>query len=260
MTWALKRQIFYVIVLILFLLFFGFIILYPKLSKEPTCMDGKQNGSETGVDCGGSCLRACVAVLDDLSVVWERSFEVMPGRYNAVAYITNHNKNAAIKKINYRFRFADANNVYIGKRDGVTFIPPGGNFAIFEPGIDVGYSVPVHTTFQFTEEPVWLQVAQDKIDQLKVLISNVELVGADTAPKLNASVRNTSLFTLKNLGIVAILYEANGNAVSTSRTFINELKPLEEKTINFTWPKPFEKPIVEKELIPIYDIFSAQLR
>lgn len=259
MTWALKRQIFYVIVLILFLLFFGFIIFYPKLSKEPSCMDGKQNGSETGVDCGGSCLRACVAEVDDLSVIWARAFEVLPGRYNAVAYVANHNKNTAIRKINYRFRFGDSKNVYVGKRDGSTFIPPGGNFAIFEPGIDVGHSVPVYTTFEFTEAPNWLQVAQNKIDQLKILISNIELVGEKTAPKLSASVRNTSLFTLKNLGVVAILYEANGNAVSVSRTYIGELKPLEEKMINFTWPKPFEQPIVEKELIPIYDIFSADL-
>ncbi|MFA6257372.1 MAG: hypothetical protein WC646_03680 [Candidatus Paceibacterota bacterium] len=260
MTWALKRQIFYVIILILFIAGSGFLILYPKFNKAPTCSDFRQNGDETGVDCGGSCLRACVAELDDLSVVWARSFKVIPGRYNAVAYVTNHNKKAAVRKINYRFRFGDANNVYIGKREGSTFIPPGGNFAIFEPGIDIGNSVPVYTTFEFTSPPEWLQVPQEKINQLKIAVSNLTLKDETTAPRLSATIKNNSLFTVKNLGVVAILYESSGNAVSTSRTYLNELAPLEIKDINFTWPEAFGSTIVEQEIIPIFDIFSAKLQ
>src|SRR3989344_1172894 len=137
MTWALKRQILYITVLILCIAIFGFLIIYPSLSKAPTCSDNKQNGNETGVDCGGSCARACLAQVDEISVLWARSFRVIAGRYNAVAYFENHNKNIAIDKINYKFRFADKNNIYIGKREGSTFIPPSGRFAIFEPAIDV---------------------------------------------------------------------------------------------------------------------------
>ncbi|MGH7249462.1 MAG: hypothetical protein ACREGC_00650, partial [Minisyncoccia bacterium] len=112
MTWALKRQIFYIVVLVLFILIFGSLIAYPSFNKPPTCFDNKQNGDEIGIDCGGSCSNACATQVEDISVLWARSFEVSPGRYNAVAYVVNHNKNAAIKQISYRFRFADANNVY----------------------------------------------------------------------------------------------------------------------------------------------------
>ncbi len=259
MTWGLKRQIFYVIILILFIAAFAFLISYPALNKAPTCTDYKHNGDETGVDCGGSCARACTAELEELSVIWARSFRVVPGRYNAVAYITNHNKNAAVKKINYRFRFGDANNVYIGKRDGSTFVSPGGNFAVFESAIGIGNSVPVYTTFEFTEAPQWLQVPQEKINQLRVLVSNIELKDETTAPRLTASVRNNSLFTIKNLGVVAILYEAGGNAISTSRTYLEQLAPLQTRNIYFTWPEPFGSPVVEKELIPIFDVFAAKV-
>ena len=143
MTWAFKRQAFYISILILVVLVFGFIIIYPSLNQPPTCADNEQNGDETGVDCGGSCLRACIAQMDEVSVLWSRAFRVVPGRYNAVAYLINHNQDTAINKISYRFRFADENNVYIGKRDGTTFIPPAGKFTIFEPAIDVGHSIPV---------------------------------------------------------------------------------------------------------------------
>ncbi|KKR69765.1 MAG: Glucose/sorbosone dehydrogenase [Candidatus Nomurabacteria bacterium GW2011_GWB1_40_7] len=260
LTWALKRQIIYITILVLFFSTLGFIIIYPQITKAPSCTDGKQNGEETGVDCGGSCLKACIVEVDEISILWARTFKVIPGRYNAVAYLVNHNQNEAIQKINYRFRFGDAKNVYIGKREGSTFVPPGGNFAVFEPGIDIGSSIPVYTTFEFTEMPVWLQVSQEKINQLKVLVSNIQLVDEATSPRLSATIKNNSLFTIPNVGVVAILYDAGGNAISTSRTYFDQLAPLENTEINFTWPEPLPGEVVEKEIIPMYNIFSAKLQ
>src|SRR3989344_1070411 len=164
MTWAFKRQIFYIAILFLVILVFGFLIAYPRLNKAPTCSDGRKNGTETGIDCGGICARACMMQVDAISVLWTRAFKVVPGRYNAVAYLENHNKNVAIDKISYRFRFADKNNIYIGKREGTTTVPPSGKFAVFAPAIDIGNSIPVYVTFQFTSEPVWLAVPQEKIN------------------------------------------------------------------------------------------------
>lgn len=254
MTWALRRQIFYIVILILIFSIFGFLIIYPSLNKAPTCFDGRQNGDETGIDSGGSCLKADPTKVDAVSIIWARAFRVVPGRFNAVAYLVNHNKNAAVSKINYRFRFADANNVYIGKREGSTFVPPGGNFAVFEPGIDVGNSIPVYVTFEFTQTPQWVQVSQEKINQLKVLVSNIQLVNEATSPRLSATVKNTSLFNIPNVDVIAILYDAQGNAVSTSRTFLDQLSPLQNTDINFTWPEPLPGAVVAKEIIPLYDI------
>ncbi|MFA6353361.1 MAG: hypothetical protein WCW93_00265 [Candidatus Paceibacterota bacterium] len=260
-SWALRRQIFYVLVLILFFSIVGFLILYPKLNMAPNCSDGKQNGTETGIDCGGSCLNACLNQMDTISILWSRSFKVVPGRYNALAYLVNHNRNAVIENINYRFTFHDANNIYIGKRDGSTFVPPGGNFAIFEPGIDIGNSIPVYVDFEFTDKvPQWQQVSQEKINQLKVLISNIQLADEDISPKLSASIKNNSLFTIPNVNIVAILYNGEGNAISTSRTFLDQLNPLQDVDINFTWPEPLPGKVVVKEIIPIYNIFSVKLQ
>jgi hypothetical protein len=198
--------------------------------------------------------------VDQISILWARAFRVIPGRYNAVAYLVNHNKNVAVRKINYKFRFADANNVYIGKREGSTFVPPSGNFAVFEPGIDIGNSIPVYVTFEFTETPIWLQVPQDKIDQLKVLVSNIQLIDEATSPRLSATIKNNSLFTIPNVNIIVILYDTSGNAISTSRTYLNQLAPLETADINFTWPEPLSGAVVAKEIIPMYDIFSVKLQ
>lgn len=260
MDWALKRQIFYILILILFIAGFAFVLIYPNLVKVPTCFDAKQNGDETGIDCGGSCVKACLSEAQNLSVLWARVFKVLPGRYNAVAYFVNHNKDLAIKKINYRFRFGDERNVYVGKREGSTVVPPSGKFAVFEPGIDIGNTVPVYVTFEFTETPVWFQVSREKIDQLKIFTSNIEITNEKVSPRISATIKNNSLFTIPNVNVVIILYDALNNAVSASRTYLNQLEPLQNTNINFTWPEPFPGTVAAKEVIPIYDFFSAKLQ
>lgn len=260
MTWAFKRQFLYVFILVLFLGGFGFLIAYPKLNKAPSCMDNKQNGTETGIDCGGVCAMACLAQVDPISVLWARAFRVIPGRYNAVAYFENHNKNTAVRKINYRFRFADSNNVYIGKREGSTYVPPSGRFAVFEPGIDIGNSIPVYTSFEFTEVPEWETVSEEKMKQLQVLVSNITLMNEDTSPVLSATIKNKSFFSIPEVDVIAILYDENHNAVSTSRTYLDKLSPEEIKDISFTWPEPMPAKIVAKEIIPLYNIFSVKLK
>ncbi len=260
MTWGLKRQIFYVAVIVLFFAVFGYLIIAPKLNKAPTCVDNTQNGNETGVDCGGSCAKACTYQVDQISTFWSRAFKVVPGRYNAVAYLENHNKNASIYKIGYRFRFADKDNIYIGKREGFTFVPPSGKFAIFEPAIDLGNSIPIYTNFEFTETPTWIQVSTDKINQLKVLVSDIKLEGENVSPKLSATVKNSSLFNISEVNFVTILYDERGDAVSVSRTYLDQLKGEETNTINFTWPEPFSSKVVQKEIIPMFNIFLAKLQ
>jgi hypothetical protein len=260
MTWALRRQIFYVGILLGFFVVLGFLISYPYFHMAPTCFDNKQNGNETGIDCGGSCALSCAAELDKISVLWSRAFRVVPGRYNAVAYLENKNENTAVKKIHYQFRFADKDNIYIGKREGDTFIPPAGRFAVFAPAIGVGNSIPVYTTFEFTEEPVWRQVSPEQVSQLKVFASNIQLTDEATSPKLSATIKNNSLFIIPDVSVVAILYDALHNAVSVSQTHIDVLSGEEAVQVNFTWPEPISSPVVFKEIIPIYDIFSVKLK
>ena len=260
MTWALKRQILYIVVLVAFFSLLGFLVAYPFLNKIPTCSDGIENGDETGVDCGGSCARACLLQVDKVSVLWAQTFQVVPGRFNAVAYLENHNKDTAVYRLKYKFRFADANNVYIGKREGSTTVPPGAKFAVFEPAIDLGNSIPVYTSFEFTETPIWVSVPQDKINQLKLLISGVDLENANTSPVLSASVENTSLFPIHNVSVIGILYDNRGNAVSASRTFIDLLGAESKKDVTFTWPEPTTGAIINKEIIPIFNIFDVNLK
>ncbi len=260
MTWAAKRQVSYLFFLLVILAILGYFFVLPYFDKVPTCEDGRQNGIETGVDCGGNCLLACENEVDQISVLWSRVFRVVNGRYNAVAYLENLNENNAVYKVKYKFRFADKNNVYIGSRTGEAYIPPRGKFAIFEPAIGLGNSEPVYVSFEFIEKPIWVQVDPEKNRQLKIITSNISLLDEDTSPKLSAVLSNKSLFFVPNIKVVAILYDESGNAVNASSTFVDILRPEEKATAIFTWPEAFDKKIFTKEIIPIFNIFDVSLK
>ncbi|MFH1608985.1 MAG: hypothetical protein ABH951_03165 [Patescibacteria group bacterium] len=260
MTWASRRKFFYLLIAGAVVLFFIYLIAQPYLNKVPTCFDGRQNGEEVGVDCGGKCQVACIFEVDKLSVIWSRTFEVVPGRYNAVAYLENHNKDQVVNSVSYRFRFADKDNVYIGKRDGESYIPPSGKFAIFEPAIDLGNSLPVYTSFEFTQNPTWINILGEKVNQLKLIISDIKLEDSETGSKLSADIKNNSLFQIPEIKIIAILYDEKGNAVTSSQTYLDVLDGEENRVINFTWPKIITEQIVLKEIIPIFNIFSVKLK
>jgi hypothetical protein len=258
MTWAFKRQAFYLVVVLAVFLFFLFLFLRPYFNQAPSCIDNKQNGNEEGVDCGGICSRACASQVSDISVLWARAFRVVPGRYNAVAYIQNQNKNAAIFKIHYKFRFADKDNLYIGSREGDTFIPPSGRFAIFEPAINLGNSIPVFTTLEFTEKPIFVQVPEDKIKELQISVGDIALTGEDISPVITTIIKNNSLFNIPEVKVVAILYNASGNAINASSTYLDSLSGGVTVPLSFTWPEPFTEKVVSKEIIPMFNIFSVK--
>ena len=93
-----------------------------------------------------------------------------------------------------------------------------------------------------------------------MLVSDIRLENQNTSPHLSATVKNNSLFTIPEVNIVAILYNEKGNAISTSRTYLDELVGEESQNINFTWREPILENVIAKEIIPMYNIFLVKLK
>ena len=51
------------------------------------------------------------------------------------------------------------------------------------------------------------------------------------------------------LGVVAIIYDAEDNAIAASRTVVENLAAQSSSSVTFTWPTPFPSPAVRKEII-----------
>ena len=257
MTWAARRRLMIVLIILLALGGFAWYKLYPVFHKVPICTDNIKNGDETGIDCGGSCTLVCTAEVTIPNVLWSRSFAVTDTVYNAVAYVENRNA-AATKAIPYEFRIYDTDGIFVARVQGMTKVPGAGHYAIVETGIAVGTSKVGRTTFEFSKNPVrWERVSDDAM-KLNVLTNNLKLDISGSVPKLSANVVNPSpTITLSDTIVAAILYDANDNAVNVSRTIVPTLAPQASAPIYFTWPRAFSAPVVRYQLVPIIDIFSA---
>lgn len=226
--------------------FIAFILFY----NPPTCFDGKQNGNESGVDCGGSCQLVCTTQAYDPVVLWERYFLVDEGVYNVLAYVENPNPTAEVAGARYAFKLYNEENVLIGEKAGVVTLGPKSVRPIIETGIETFRQVPTRVSFEFQEQFVFEK--KDPKDAL-VVIKDEEIENELTAPRVNAKIQNISLQNLRDIDVIVIAYDVFDNVLGTSSTYVPTLVSEEVRDIVFTWPQPFPEDVVRLEVIPVYD-------
>ncbi len=248
-SWAKQRQLMYgSAVFIFFALVIGTPTYLLFFNKAPTCFDRKQNGSETGIDCGGQCVTACARdVVAQPVVIWARPFLVANGITNLVAYVQNPNVDYIAEPVEYLFRVYDKDNVLIGTRVGRAAVPPSKVFPIFEQSFNSGFKKPVKAYFEFTEPLTWKKYTSIK-PEFDVI--DKRLSGASSTPKLEAVLVNKTIDTYRNIEVVALVYDTDGNAIASSRTIVDVLYGNSESPLVFTWPEAFNVSTSKIEIIP----------
>lgn len=254
MSWSRARQLKFIFtfLLILAVIFSGLYFVY---RPQPTCSDNKQNGTELGVDCGGTCSKACVnqLVVPTPTIWWKRVFSSgAPGKYDVAALVENQNAHFGTGRIAYIFRLYDKNDVLLAEKAGATFFNPQEKFVIYEPNVDTGAREPVKTFLYFDNKAVWQRVK---------FVPPALSIGAKTyagspKPALSAKATNESLELLRGTKFVAVLSDGDGNALAASQTVLDTLAPNETKVLNFTWLTPFTAEPAVKDIFPKLNLFD----
>lgn len=237
-SWSLKRRVTYIsIVLGFFAIILGW-FLFVSFYEPATCFDGKQNGLEAGPDCGGECEFLCPFQVADPVVLFSRAFEITDGTYSAVAYIENPNFNIGNSMVPYTFKFYNENNVLILEQKGKTFISAGSISPIFEGPIFSEQKI-ARTVFEVNDNEEWKYVRG--VSGSPFIIKNKQLLEADTRPRVEAIIENTTVTPYEDIEVVTVVYNALENAIATSRTFVETLPRKATAPVIFTWPEPFAK-------------------
>ncbi len=254
--WAEKRKR-RILIILGILLFIGLVfVVFSLQNKEPTCSDGLQNGTETGIDCGGSCQLVCRDEVRNIVVWWERPFKVTHGVYNAVAFFENQNLESGVQEVVYEFRLYDKDNVLVAEpRIGKTFVEANKRSAVFESGIKTGDNEAYTAFFKISSIQKWEKTDLSFSYNL-FNIGEPVLSSQDTTPKLSAPVENTSFFNLIEIPVVAILYNKKDNAIAASQTIIDSIGQGETKNVYYSWPEPFGDSVSRVEIIPRIDPFT----
>ncbi|MEY2640671.1 MAG: hypothetical protein RL150_64 [Candidatus Parcubacteria bacterium] len=218
---------------------------------EPAnCFDGKQNGGEAGIDCGGSCELMCRHQIIEPVVHWQRLFEVAPGIYNVLAYVENPNPEAGVDEVGYTFGIYDADNVLLQERRGTMKLPPKAIVPVIENTLSAGTLRAARVSFSFTTDMVW---KRRESEPAHLVIADEELLDVATAPRIEAQLQNTNIAPIRNVRVLAILYDRSDNALTTSSTLADIVPAGSSVPIFFTWPRPFSDTVARIELIPLYE-------
>ena len=240
MSWNTTRQLLFALGIFVVIVGAGVGGYFSFFYTAPSCEDRIKNGTEEGVDCGGSCARICVQ--PNITTVWARSVRVAPGVYHAVALIKNPQTDA-VGTVPYTVSLFDRNNILIATREGALRILPGETAPLFEANIVTGERIPVKTfvdigTGTFTRKnrtASAVRVASFTVDEER--------------GRVVAQLENRSLFPVSDVTVTALVYDTNNVAQYASQTFVERLGIREQKEVVFTWQEPFTVGPVHVDII-----------
>ena len=240
MDWARKRRTLYILVFVAIGLLIVSYPIYRIATPAPTCFDQKQNGDETGVDCGGSCAASCLTNIKPLNVVWAKAFYLSGSSYDLGAYIENPNASSGVKVARYTFQVSDNGGNILLEKTGTTQIPPGSGFILFNPHVAINGSPDrVNVTFNQDDLTHWVKAVAAPST---VTTKNQRLTNTDTSPRFDATLVNTDTANgVGSLTLTAIIYDALHHPVAISQTHVDSVPMGGTQDIFFTWPNRFSK-------------------
>lgn len=249
-SWSKRRRTLYATVVVVFLVGAVIVPTFLIFYHAPTCTDGKQNGSETGVDCGGSCQRLCQSSFLPAKIGWTRFEEVAPSLYNVAAYIVNPNTEGEAIDAPYRMTLYDARGVPITETMGTVTIPPHRNTLAFQGAVSVGKRIPAQALFEFIGAPNW----HKRVDPLSRLTTGETKYTEDAAgSSLTVELTNTDVQPLSGLAVYVVLYDAEENAIGFSKTVLDEIPPQGKTIAPFTWQINRGGKVISIKVFPVVE-------
>ena len=229
------------LVLLCLIVFIGLPIFF-LFYQKPTCSDGKQNGDELGIDCGGSCQRLCAVESLPLVVKGDpRILKIATSTYEVVALINNLNSNVEVASAHYKFKLFDGQSLASFKTiEGSEFIGPGETL-LFAGPFEMEAN-PIRATLEWEQSSI---VFKKSVATGKVEVKNLILKGN----RVEADIKNPTLKSVSKIDLSAIIFDQDGNIFAAAKTFINRLKAGEETKAVFTWLAPFEGRPAEIKII-----------
>lgn len=244
LTWSQRRQ-FAVIgtaASVLVLLVAG--VVFSVMYDVPSCMDGKQNQDEAGVDCGGSCTYLCKADVQAPRVSFARSLSIGSGRTDVVAYIENRNQDAESKSAPYLVELVDDQGRIVASRRGTIDIAARSVVPLFIPALAQGVYAGSRALVTFEESLAWRTVREGSAQPA---VRSVEILPGDR-PRVRAVLENPSPQSLYNRTVVATVFSSDGSAIAASQTVVREIKAQGTFDALFTWNEPFPEGALRAEV------------
>jgi hypothetical protein len=251
-----KRLIIIGIYLVIFFLF-GWGI-YSIFKPAGTCLDGKQNQNETGIDCGGVC-KACEKNYQAQNlIIKEKAFvSDSQGKYDVLARISNPNNQIGVSYFSYIFRLKDSQGNIIASRSGNNFILPVESKYIIETGLESNQE-PKEMEFLISS-PRWEEFFGYEKPELNISSQRYDLISSGVGySEAKGLLRNNSNFDFDAIKINVVLRDESGKPIAFNRTEMRTVNAGEERDFRLLWPVHFPGSVQGVEMEAEANVFNSE--
>ncbi|MFH1558977.1 MAG: hypothetical protein ABIC19_00445 [Patescibacteria group bacterium] len=230
------KQVIVISVFVLGALFVAGFIFW--LLNRPSCSDGKKNGDEQGIDCGGSCPRQCAPMVNLNELKVEEETMIKDGeRYDVAAKVINTNKTYGFYPLEYRVNLYRASKL-VASRQGSSYVMPGDMFYLIEAGIEYqGTPDSMEIVVEKAEPVSFKGDNRPKFDILNQNYAYTREPGSFF--ETNFQIANRSKYDFLKVDLETVVKNASGEIIAVNRGNINELKSGEVRDFRFFWPGEF---------------------
>jgi hypothetical protein len=231
------KQLIYGFFLIVILALIAWLFYLMFLQPAPTCTDGKQNQEETEIDCGGPFCGDCE--LNRVQAV--RTFPALAlsspdsKRSTLLIQFQNPNANYGANPLSYTVNLygADGGVIYTNTTD--TFIYPSEITYRIEPNISVSSKLIARSEIVIRNQE-WVRRADFTAPKMQVRDVRTELDDARRVATVSGVLKNDNPFIVSRAVVGVVLYGDRGSLAGVSKTLIDGLQPLEERSFTVIVP------------------------
>lgn len=227
--------------------------------QKPTCLDGKQNQDETGIDCGGACQQICLADLISRPLVITNVESLAYGNSSsdAIGTVQNQNTKAALKSATYTFRAYGGNGEVVAEQGGVFSLLPSEKRTLPALGLSAPKSAITKTELTITNEE-WVPILDfSEPPDIRVVNPQFALLSGQAGfAEARGLVQNRSPYDIRTLTVVVVVRDSQGRALSVNRTTLNTLQSGEQRDFRLVWPEGFSGDPVTTEMQVHFDMLK----
>ena len=210
----------------------------PSLKPSSSCSNGIQDVGEQGIDCGGTCSKACTAAqLSAITSGPAMVFHPTPSSVSVMVQVQNPSQIFAARKFYYKFTLLDnsGNQVPGGEISGESFVYASEIKYVAEfnkPFADS--SKIVAADFSIIGQPDW--VSNSLFGKPNLSLQNSSTSVAANEVDIAGSIINNDTVSVSNVNIFAIIYSKLGRPAGISKTELNGIMPGQQQSFSITHP------------------------
>ena len=194
------------------------------LKPAPSCFDNRQNGGETGMDCGGGCITCEIKNLSPLSLLPATLFSA-DRDFSASAELNNPNLNYGAKTFDYEVNFYDASGRVLETRENKSFIYSGETKNLIEAGVRITNGIPARAEIKIDGKSiVWEKAENFPVPKYNLKDFAAELENGQAV--VSGNISNPNNFILSKIIVSAFLVDKSGIKIGASKTELQNVRPF----------------------------------